>query len=220
MGQMTMAGLKVGVRPHSRVTRGAKPAVPNGTALALLAAMLALDPAIAVEPEKWGAHLDFEGRWGNARSLGDAGLFAPLWQKQTALLFTDIRGRFDSQDGREGNFGLGYRRMLSSGWNLGVYGYYDVRRTGYGNMLNQVTLGAEMLSADWDLRANLYAPFGARSRQIGVVGGDVINAANASSFAPVSTGNSVSGTIGGIRCGGDGTASGPVVFTDDNDCYP
>ncbi|CAM5381450.1 hypothetical protein AFEL58S_01731 [Afipia felis] len=166
-----------------------------------------------------GCASGFRGALGQC-SLGDAGLFAPLWQNQTALLFTDIRGRFDLQGGGEGNFGLGYRRMLSNGWNLGVYGYYDVRRTGYGNVFNQATLGAEMLSADWDLRANLYAPFGARSRQIGVVGGDVINAANASSFAPVSTGNSVSETIGGIRCGGDGTASGPVVFTDGNNCYP
>lgn len=160
-----MTGSKVEVHLQPGVTGRTKRA-----ALALLAAILTAGPASA-DPAKWGAHLDFEGRWGNARSLGDAGLFAPLWQDQTALLFTDIRGRFDSQDGREGNFGLGYRRMLANGWNLGVYGYYDVRRTSLGNMFNQATLGAEMLSADWDLRANVYAPFGARSRQIGVVGG-------------------------------------------------
>jgi hypothetical protein len=171
MGQMTMTGLKVDLRPHSGVTGRAKRAVLNGTALALLAAMLTLDPATAAEPEKWGAHLDFEGRWGNARSLGDAGLFAPLWQNQTALLFTDIRGRFDSQDGREGNFGLGYRQMLANGWNLGVYGYYDLRRSEFGNTFNQATLGVEALSADWDLRANVYAPFGTGNKQIGVAGG-------------------------------------------------
>lgn len=142
----------------------------NGTVLALLAVLMAAHPASA-EPEKWGAHLDFEGRWGNSRALGDAGLFAPLWQNQTSLLFTDIRGRFDSQDGREGNFGLGYRQMLSSGWNLGVYGYYDLRRTELGNIFNQVTLGAEMLSANWDLRANVYAPFGSRSKDTGLMGG-------------------------------------------------
>jgi len=141
----------------------------SGTALALLAA-IAANPASA-DPEKWGAHLDFEGRWGNARSLGDAGLFAPLWQNQTSLLFTDIRGRFDSQDGREGNFGLGYRQMLPGGWNFGAYGYYDVRRTSYGNMFNQVTLGAEMLSADWDFRTNIYAPVGSRTKDAGVIGG-------------------------------------------------
>lgn len=144
--------------------------VQVGTALTLLAAVTAAHPASA-EPDKWGAHLDFEARWGT-RSLGDAGLFAPLWQNQTSLLFTDIRGRFDSQDGREGNFGLGYRRMLPGGWNLGVYGYYDVRRTGYGNIFNQATVGIEALSADWDLRANVYAPVGSRTKEAGIIGGN------------------------------------------------
>ncbi|MBN8967127.1 MAG: inverse autotransporter beta domain-containing protein [Rhizobiales bacterium] len=157
------------MRLQPGVADRARWAALNGTAPALLAVLMAAHPAIA-DPGKWGAHLDFEGRWGNARSLGDAGLFAPLWQNQTSLLFTDLRGRLDSQDG-QGNFGLGYRHMLTSGWNLGVYGYYDVRRTSFGNMFNQVALGAEMLSADWDLRTNLYAPFGARSRQIALSGG-------------------------------------------------
>ncbi len=130
-----------------------------------------LSPALAETP-KWGAHLDFEGRWGNSRSLGDAGLFAPLWQDQTSLLFADIRGRFDSNDGREGNFGIGYRRMLGNGWNIGGYGYLDVRRTSLNNTFQQTTLGIEALSADWDVRANVYAPFGSRSREIGVTGGN------------------------------------------------
>lgn len=81
---------------------------------AAFASALSVPPALAENP-KWGAHLDFEGRWGNARSLGDAGLFAPLWQSPNTLFFTDIRGRFDSQDGREGNFGLGIRHMLNTG---------------------------------------------------------------------------------------------------------
>ena len=128
-------------------------------------------PAFADTP-KWGAHLDFEGRWSNARTLGDAGLFAPLWQSRDTLLFTDIRGKFDSQDGREGNFGLGIRHMLSNGWNVGGYGYVDARRTPLGNHFNQVTLGVEALSADVDLRLNVYAPFGKTSRQIGETGGN------------------------------------------------
>ena len=77
-------------------------------------ALILATPAFAEAP-KWGAHLDFEGRWSNARTLGDAGLFAPLWQSRDTLVFTDIRGKFNSQDGREGNFGLGIRHMLDSG---------------------------------------------------------------------------------------------------------
>lgn len=137
---------------------------------AAVATVLTASPALADNP-KWGAHLDFEGRWGNTRSLGDAGLFAPLWQSQTSLFFADIRGRFDSQDGREGNFGLGIRHMLNNGWNLGAYGYYDVRRSGYGSMFNQATVGLEALSANWDVRANIYAPFGSRTRDAGLIGG-------------------------------------------------
>lgn len=120
---------------------------------------------------KWGAHIDIEGKWGNRRSLGDIGLFAPLWQNQTSLLFTDIRGRYDNDDGREGNFGIGFRQMLMNGWNAGAYAYYDARRTPAGNLFQQATLGGELLHADYDLRANFYLPFAKREYTLGGAGG-------------------------------------------------
>ena len=129
-----------------------------------------LKAPLAAQGPKWGAHIDLEGKWGNRRSLGDIGLFAPLWQSPTSLFFTDIRGRLDDKDTREGNFGLGLRHMLPNGWNAGIYGYYDARRTGSGNLFQQATLGAELLSADFDLRVNGYLPFGTRERQIGIGG--------------------------------------------------
>ncbi len=116
---------------------------------------------------KWGSHIDLEAKWGNRRSLGDIGLFAPLWQDRNSIFFTDLRARFDNDEGREGNFGFGYRHMNPNGWNPGVYGYYDARRSPSGNVFQQLTLGAEMLSADFDLRANLYIPFGKREYVIG-----------------------------------------------------
>jgi hypothetical protein len=131
----------------------------------------ALKSAAPADAPKWGAHLDLEGKWGNRRSLGDIGLFAPLWQSATSLFFTDIRGRLDDQDSREGNFGFGLRHMLPSGWNAGIYGYYDARRTGNGNFFQQATIGAEMLSPDFDLRVNGYLPFGKREHGIGAGGG-------------------------------------------------
>jgi hypothetical protein len=131
----------------------------------------AIKNAPVAEAPKWGAHLDLEGKWGNRRSLGDIGLFAPLWQSPTSLFFTDIRGRLDDQDSREGNFGFGLRHMLPSGWNAGIYGYYDARRTGNGNFFQQATIGAEMLSPDFDLRVNGYLPFGKREHGIGAGGG-------------------------------------------------
>ena len=136
----------------------------------MAAAILSTPPARADAP-KWGAHLDFEGRWGEGRSLGDVGLFAPLWQNAATLFFTDLRFKYDNDDSREGNFGLGLRHMLANGWNVGAYGYFDRRRSGSGQYFNQATFGLEALSADWDLRANAYLPFGERTKSLGVSGG-------------------------------------------------
>jgi hypothetical protein len=41
---------------------------------------------------------------------------------------------------------------------LGVYGYYDYRKTKHDNKVHQLTLGAEWLSEDFEARANIYLP--------------------------------------------------------------
>jgi hypothetical protein len=82
-----------------------------------------------------------------------------------------LRGRFDDQSNREGNLGLGVRRMLDGGWNLGGYGYLDRRRSENDQYYSQVTLGAEALGRDWDLRGNVYLPQGDRVRDLGTSGG-------------------------------------------------
>ncbi|KZB60308.1 inverse autotransporter beta domain-containing protein [Thalassospira sp. MCCC 1A02491] len=110
--------------------------------------------------DKWQPHIDLEGKPGTKRSLGETDLFLPLWQDDDTLLFGSFRARMDDNDSREGNFGLALREMLDSGWNIGGYGYFDHRKSPYGNSFNQATLGLEALSFDWDLRANTYLPFG------------------------------------------------------------
>lgn len=115
---------------------------------------------------KWGPHIDLEAKPGSKRSLGEADLFLPLSQDAGSLVFANLRGRFDNNSGNEGNLGLGLRRMLEEGWNLGVYGYLDRRRSETGNYFNQATLGAEALGADWDFRANAYLPQGERVRTL------------------------------------------------------
>jgi hypothetical protein len=117
---------------------------------------------------KWGPHIDVEAKPGSKRSLGEADLFLPLSQDARSLLFANLRARFDNHDSREGNFGLGWRQMRDSGWNLGLYGYFDRRRspdTGYH--YNQATLGAEALGRDWEFRANGYVPVGTKARDLG-----------------------------------------------------
>lgn len=131
---------------------------------------MAATGALADAP-KWGAHLDLEGRWGEGRALGDVGIFTPLWQSPMSIFFADIRGKLDNRDSAEGNFGLGLRHMLPGGWNFGAYGFFDYRRSESGRFFHQATFGVEALSADWDLRANGYFPFGDTEKGSRVGGG-------------------------------------------------
>ncbi|WAX97673.1 right-handed parallel beta-helix repeat-containing protein [Aminobacter sp. NyZ550] len=116
--------------------------------------------------KRWGPWVETGGQFSSGRSLGEVNLFVPLLQNSDTLVFTDLRGKFDNNDSVEGNFGLGIRHMLPSGWNLGAYGYYDIRRSPYGNNFHQVTLGAEALSEVFDLRANAYLPVGETERRM------------------------------------------------------
>jgi len=134
------------------------------SALGLLLALAAT--SLAAQQAKWGPHLDFEAKPGSKRSLGEGDLFVPLMQDERTLLFGNLRARFDDQSSREGNLGLGVRRMLEGGWNVGGYGYLDRRKTELGNYYNQTTLGGEALGRDWDFRANAYLPRGERVRQV------------------------------------------------------
>ncbi|WP_077594718.1 inverse autotransporter beta domain-containing protein [Polaromonas sp. A23] len=118
-------------------------------------------------PPKWGAHVDFEAKPGSKRSLAESDFFLPIKQTERTLFFGNLRGRFDNQNSREGNLGLGVRHMQEGGWNIGGYGYLDRRKTGNGNFFNQATLGGEALGRDWDFRANAYLPYGQRVRDAG-----------------------------------------------------
>ncbi len=119
------------------------------------------------DPEaKWGAQVGVEGKLGSQRALGEVDLFIPLRQDADSLLFTDLRMRADNQTSLEGNFGLGLRSMRSDGWNLGAYGYFDRRLTANSQTFDQLTLGAEALGEDWDIRANSYWPLGKKVQQV------------------------------------------------------
>jgi hypothetical protein len=127
--------------------------------------------AQAQSAPKWRPSIDFEVKPGTKRGLGEADLFVPVEQNATTLLFGSLRGRLDDNENREGNFGLGLRHMLPSGWNVGAYGYYDHRRSELDHYFNQATFGVEALGRDWDFRANVYLPFGERVKSLGTTGG-------------------------------------------------
>ncbi|MFQ5973055.1 MAG: inverse autotransporter beta domain-containing protein, partial [Alphaproteobacteria bacterium] len=116
----------------------------------------------SAQEAKWGPHVDLTGQLGK-RDKGEVDLFAPLMQDDRSLLFLDGRGKLFNEGVKEGNVGLGYRRMMDGGWNLGGYGFFDLRRSENDNTFSQVTVGAEALSLDWDLRVNGYLPLRERA---------------------------------------------------------
>jgi len=81
-----------------------------------------------------------------------------LAQTATTLFFLDARGKFFEDDVQEANIALGYRQMMPSGWNLGLWGGWDIRETTNDNTFNQISFGIEALSERFDFRANGYVP--------------------------------------------------------------
>lgn len=108
---------------------------------------------------KWTPWVEFGGFYGsNDSSRGEAVLWVPFAQGNTSLLFGEMRGKLFEDDMREGNLALGYRQMMPGGWNLGLWGGYDIRESAYGNTFHQLASGIEALSDRWDFRANAYLP--------------------------------------------------------------
>lgn len=136
--------------------------------LVLMALACPMEEAKAEEGDtpKWGPHLDLEGKAGTNRNLGEVDLFMPLLQNEDTLFFTNLRTRMDDGSSVEGNFGVGLRHMLGSGWNVGGIAYFDRRKSEWDNYYNQITLGLEALSTDWDFRTNAYVPQGSRVRNV------------------------------------------------------
>ncbi|HEX5393683.1 MAG TPA: inverse autotransporter beta domain-containing protein, partial [Rhodocyclaceae bacterium] len=137
----------------------ARTALSLGLALFAVSSIARAEFSTSLEP-KWGTHIDVEAKPGSKRTLGEADLFLPLAQDARTLVFGNLRTRFDNKNGYEGNLGVGVRRMVEDGWNLGAYGYWDHRRSSNGNFFDQATLGAEALGRDWEFRANGYVPVG------------------------------------------------------------
>ena len=87
--------------------------------------------------------VELQSYWGNHRSLGRIGLLQPFWSTSNQLLYGNAYGLWDSRRNGEGNVGLGYRALSSSGI-IGGFMHYDVRRSGASHHLwQQWTTGLE-----------------------------------------------------------------------------
>ncbi len=102
--------------------------------------------------------IEWDLKAGNQRSIGRLSLLQPLWQNDHELIFLDLIGMADTKDAREGNFGIGYRHLYQERI-LGLYTFYDRRRSRYGNIMQQMTFGAEWLRESLEFRANIYWPY-------------------------------------------------------------
>ncbi|MCI5074643.1 hypothetical protein [Oricola sp.] len=121
---------------------------------------LASTSAVADEAAQgWSGWTALGGYYGSeGSSYGELVLFAPLHQTDDSLFFTDIRGKLFEGEILEGNAAVGFRQMTGSGFNLGVWGGLDVRRTANDNVFGQVSGGLEALSDNFDFRLNGYLP--------------------------------------------------------------
>ncbi len=99
---------------------------------------------------------------------GETTIFAPIRGGQRALLFGQLTAKFFDDSAKEGNLALGYRRMTTSGFNLGAWIGGDVRRSGIDNTFWQLSGGFEALSDRFDARVNWYGPI--TKPQAGVAG--------------------------------------------------
>ena len=103
---------------------------------------------------------EFRGRAG--RQSGGLNLRIPLWQDSDSLLFSDLHFSGAGDGTLLGNFGLGYRHILSTAsdrsdaWIVGAYGFYDRKRSEYGFTYNQATVGTELYNNRFEFRANGY----------------------------------------------------------------
>ena len=88
----------------------------------------------------------------------ETSVFAPLSQDMDTLFVTQMDGRFFTDpDAREGNFAFGLRHVADD-VILGGFLFYDGRYSQSDDYYDQVTLGGEILTERFDIRANGYLP--------------------------------------------------------------
>ena len=117
--------------------------------------ILSLGIVSAQEQEKWTGYIEFSAKPGNDRSLAKGDLFLPLQQNEEFLLFGNLKANFDDHSYKEGNIGVGARRIYNE-WITGGWVFYDWKESTTDNTFDQMTIGGEFLSNNWDIRANAY----------------------------------------------------------------
>ena len=108
------------------------------------------------DDQKWHGTVSGEYKAGDTRQISQVGMTLPLFQTETAMLFTDFRGRSDQADNEEVNLGLAFRKIFDDDKLLGVYGFFDRKTSFTGHEFDGATFGVELLTERWDVRLNGY----------------------------------------------------------------
>jgi len=111
----------------------------------------------STEAGRWKYNVEMFASPGDERDLTGFDILFPLWQNASSLAFFDFRATRSSEDTTEFSLGTGYRKFKAD-FVYGANLFYDTRTTTVNNRFNQVTLGFEVLSIDWDFRFNIYTP--------------------------------------------------------------
>lgn len=139
-------------------------------------ALVALSPAAwaqnapSADQPKWQPYLSIGGQAGGSSNdqLSGARItaFVPVVQDLNSFFYVRLGIGTQASHSTLANIGLGYRTKLDSEWIAGLFGGFDATSTRFGRTYTQASLGAEAMSADWDLRINGYLATQSKPRDI------------------------------------------------------
>lgn len=90
-------------------------------------------------------------------------ILLPIVGDREGVLFLNTNFRLGEDSSNEQNIGLVARTKVSGDFILGANLYSDTVRTEYQNDFKQLGVGLELLSKNFDVRGNIYRPFGDRT---------------------------------------------------------
>lgn len=97
----------------------------------------------------------------NNNNYGQVDALLPLNNDPDKMLFFDIRGLGAAESSLEINAGLGYRWLSDNKSTLmGVYSFFDRKRTKNQSYFSQITIGGEYMTKNWSYGMNVYLPVG------------------------------------------------------------
>jgi hypothetical protein len=122
------------------------------------------------DPQKWAPYSDFGGSVGSGMVGGKLDFFVPVFQNLDSLAFLNLGVGTETKANVLYNIGAGFRTKIDPDWIVGVYAGHDGTQLDDNNTFGQGSFGAELMSADWDVRVNGYLADSAPKQVPGATG--------------------------------------------------